>query len=48
MHATHRPGTDNGCPDCRELAYEPSWYAALVAFVSEDVTIVHRETVPAS
>ena len=43
-HATHRPGTDGDCPDCREVAYEPSWYAALVAF---DVQIVHREPVAA-
>jgi hypothetical protein len=48
MHATHRPGTDAECLDCRELAYEPSWYAALVAFVNDDVAIVHRESVPAS
>jgi hypothetical protein len=49
MHATHRPGTDNQCPDCRALAYEPSWYAALVAFVNDQSpAIVHREPVPAS
>ena len=48
MHRGHRPGTDNTCPACRELAYEPSWYAALVAFVTEEISIVHREPVPAS
>jgi hypothetical protein len=48
MHATHRPGTDAGCQDCRELAYEPSWYASLVAFFEDGSTNVHRKTVPAS
>lgn len=45
-HTTHRPGTDSDCPSCRDLAYEPSWYAALAAFVTEDLTIVHREPAP--
>jgi len=48
MHDDHRAGTANECRDCRELAYEPGWYAALAAFVSEDLSIVHREPVPAS
>ena len=48
MHATHRPGTDADCSDCMDLVYEPSWYAALVAFATDDVTIVHRDAVPAS
>ena len=48
MHMSHRPGTDTQCPDCRELAYEPGWYASLVAFVNDDPTIVHREPVRAS
>ena len=28
-HSAHVPGTVNGCPDCRVLAYEPGWYKAL-------------------
>lgn len=28
-HAAHVPGTVDGCPDCRALAYEPGWYKAL-------------------
>ena len=31
-HMTHRPGTIAECPDCRRAAYEPAWYAALIAF----------------
>jgi hypothetical protein len=46
MHADHRPGTDSECGNCRELAYEPGWYAALAAFVKDDLMLVHREPVP--
>ena len=46
MHADHRPGTDSECGNCREFAYEPGWYAALAAFVKEDLMLVHREPVP--
>jgi hypothetical protein len=28
-HSTHDPGTVADCPDCRIVAYEPSWYKAL-------------------
>jgi hypothetical protein len=31
-HDTHLAGTVNACPDCRSIAYEPSWYAAMMAF----------------
>ena len=48
MHETHRPGTDSACRECRDLAYEPGWYAALAAFVSDGLPLVHREPVPAS
>lgn len=48
MHATHRPGTHTECSECRAVAYEPGWYAALVTSVNDDVTIVHRVPVPAS
>ena len=46
MHADHRPGTDSECGNCRDLAYEPGWYAALAAFVKDDLMLVHREPVP--
>ena len=38
-HETHKPGTQNSCIECRELVYEPSWYAALVAF-EEDLAVI--------
>jgi hypothetical protein len=31
-HGSHQPGTVNSCSTCKELAYEPSWYAAMLAF----------------
>ena len=34
-HKTHKAGTQNDCSACRELVYEPSWYAALVAFEAD-------------
>ena len=43
-HLRHRPGPVKDCVECRQMAYEPTWYAALVAF---DVQIVHREPVTA-
>ena len=42
-HTTHRPGTDRCCTECQHLVYEPGWYAALVAFVTDDMAIVQRE-----
>lgn len=38
----HRPGTDPRCFQCRTVAYEPGWYAALSALVVVD----DREDVP--
>jgi len=35
-HATHRPVPIRECKECRLLAYEPTWYAALIAF---DLTV---------
>lgn len=29
----HRPGTDRACARCRQIAYEPGWYASLCALV---------------
>jgi hypothetical protein len=43
-HQLHRPGTVSGCRDCVTIAYEPSWYAALAAFLSDDLTVVEEET----
>lgn len=31
-HMNHRPGPIRDCVECRRTAYEPTWYAALVAF----------------
>ena len=36
-HQTHRAGTVAGCRECQGMAYEPSWYASLVAFATEMV-----------
>jgi len=38
---THRPGTVAGCAECRWAAYEPSWYAAMVAFDPEVANADH-------
>lgn len=34
-HASHQPGTVNSCTNCKEIAYEPSWYAAMLTFAEE-------------
>lgn len=31
-HREHRTGPLSECQQCARLAYEPSWYAALVGF----------------
>lgn len=31
-HHEHQAGTVGGCQECGQLAYEPSWYASLLAF----------------
>jgi hypothetical protein len=31
-HTTHQPGTVAGCSACHRMAYEPGWYASLMAF----------------
>jgi hypothetical protein len=31
-HATHRTVPIRECTECKLLAYEPTWYAALMAF----------------
>jgi hypothetical protein len=38
-HATHRAGTVAGCRDCQRMAYEPGWYASLVAFGADAVVL---------
>jgi hypothetical protein len=35
-HTGHRPGPVKDCSECRSFAYEPTWYAALIAF---DLTV---------
>ena len=42
-HTEHRPGTERSCSNCQELAYEPSWYASLVAFVEDGVSVLQTE-----
>lgn len=32
QHRDHQVGTISGCRHCTEAAYEPSWYASLLAF----------------
>ena len=39
-HATHRTGDVNTCPDCKKVAYEPSWYAAMLAFSQEERDVI--------
>jgi hypothetical protein len=31
-HQEHEAGTVSGCWHCTKVAYEPSWYASLLAF----------------
>jgi hypothetical protein len=31
-HHEHKAGTVSGCWHCTKVAYEPSWYASLLAF----------------
>jgi hypothetical protein len=31
-HREHKAGTVSGCWHCTKVAYEPSWYASLLAF----------------
>jgi hypothetical protein len=42
-HIDHRPGTEKNCANCQEIAYEPSWYAALAAFVEDGMTVLSTE-----
>ena len=45
-HTEHRPGTEKSCAHCQELAYEPSWYAALVAFVEDGMAVLSSDGTP--
>jgi hypothetical protein len=36
-HHKHRAGTVQGCLECTALAYEPSWYAALLSFMERSL-----------
>ena len=31
-HREHQAGSVSGCWQCTRIAYEPSWYASLLAF----------------
>lgn len=35
-HATHPTEDVTTCPDCRQVTIEPSWYASMLAFSSEE------------
>ena len=39
-HTWHEEVPMKDCTSCRLLAYEPTWYAALVAF---DLTVASRD-----
>jgi hypothetical protein len=41
-HATHRSVPIRECKECRLIAYEPTWYAALVAFDLAVASISHQ------
>ena len=43
----HLAGTVSGCWHCTKVAYEPSWYASLLAFSQSPSTeqVVHAQTV---
>lgn len=49
-HATHQTGDVDTCPDCGQLAYEPTWYATMLAFSKEerDVILLSAEEAIAS
>ena len=34
-HGEHQAGTVSDCLKCKAIAYEPSWYAAMLAFGGE-------------
>lgn len=44
-HETHRAGTAHGCKECTLLAYEPSWYATLLATVMNRHLVVEVDDV---
>ncbi len=41
-HHMHRPGTVKECWRCNRIAYEPGWYAALLA-IEQGQTVVILE-----
>ena len=41
-HATHRAANVNMCTDCAKVAYEPSWYAAMLAFSQRERDVIVR------
>ncbi len=47
-HETHRAGTTQGCKECTQLAYEPSWYATLLATVMNRHLVVEVDDVEMS
>ena len=42
-HSSHQPGTKADCKQCGFAAYEPSWYATLLA-VSERLDALAEES----
>ncbi len=47
-HLGHKVGTVSDCKDCTAVAYEPSWYASLLAFGQNQYnTMIVLDTSPA-
>ena len=46
-HQEHQAGTVSGCWPCTKVAYEPGWYASLLAFSQAPSTaqVGHAQTV---
>ncbi len=44
-HKDHSVGTVSGCSHCTQIAYEPGWYASLLAF-SRSTEIIWFRGVP--
>jgi hypothetical protein len=41
-HGEHQPGTAGDCVKCTKIAYEPSWYAVMLAFEERNLdTVLH-------
>jgi hypothetical protein len=43
-HGEHQPGTVGTCLKCTKIAYEPSWYAVMLAFEERNLDTVVQLT----